>query len=76
MSVDDDEVDLGADPEREEWDSGPFCRHWGEPGECEILCVCGHPCRKHYGFNPEPCDVDGCECKEYRDAKDPWPQDR
>ncbi len=48
-----------------EWNSAPFCRHWGDPSDCDIPCAnpkCGHLCCNH-GY-PE-CGQPGCECDEY-----------
>lgn len=49
----------------DEWEfgSGPFCRHWGDPVDCEEVCVCGHECRWHNG------DCYKCDCQEFIDPK-------
>jgi hypothetical protein len=55
--------------ELEEYVSGPYCRHWSDPSDCEIKCEnCGHLCGEHGrgGHDPD-CDVDGCNCKEWKD---------
>lgn len=47
-----------------EYESGPFCPHWGEPGACENECLretCKHPCMTHSMSNGR-CGVDGCPC--------------
>jgi hypothetical protein len=51
-----------------DWDyeSGPFCRHWQEAGDCDEPCVCGHPCRRHA---PE-CLQEGCGCEEFCDVEE------
>jgi len=60
----DDEYDYGADVERAEYDSGPFCRHWGDPGDCEEACAaCGHPCRQHP--YDDSCEVLECACEGF-----------
>lgn len=46
----------------EDYETGPFCRHWGDPSECEKLCKCGHQCHEHYDSN---CDVDDCQCEDW-----------
>lgn len=62
----DDSV-IGDDVDREEWDSGPFCRHWSDPSDCNELCKCGHKCSEHaYG---DYCVVDDCTCDGFDDAK-------
>lgn len=46
-----------------EYDSGPFCIHFGTPGECEEECLaCGHMCKDH-PFGDE-CNL--CDCKEIK----------
>lgn len=46
-----------------EFDSGPYCRHWSDPGDCTEACArCGHECRRHGG---DECREDGCECREF-----------
>ena len=53
----DDDADGWAD-----YESGPFCRHWGTPGDCERPCdKCGHTCDEHPSGEYR-CTVDGCEC--------------
>jgi hypothetical protein len=47
-------------------DSGPFCIHWGDPADCAVLCVCGHPCHEHWGGNE--CHNENCKCKEFADS--------
>lgn len=52
----------------EDWDyeSGPYCPHWGEPGYCDEICKdCGHVCGKHL----LECVVDGCTCENFEDKK-------
>jgi len=54
-----------------EWDdyeSGPYCRHWSDE-DCEIRCAtCGHRCIQHW-FNPDAggCSEKDCECKEWKE---------
>lgn len=52
------------DSDDREWDSGPFCRHWGALGECEELCRCGHTCGQHDGDDCRECD-----CDAFKDAE-------
>ena len=55
----------------EDWDSyetGPFCRHWCVPSDCDVICArCGHKCTEHDVDTPSECIVDGCECKSFED---------
>ena len=58
-------------PGDDDWDedvdygSGPFCRHWAELGDCDVMCVCGHGCNSHWDG---ACDVAECECAEWREV--------
>lgn len=55
----------------EGYDTGPFCRHWAPPGDCEEKCAtCGHKCGEHGdGSEDEPCDHDACACERWAGAK-------
>lgn len=60
-------ADEGAVPEveMEDYESGPFCRHWGEGGDCDEICCdkkCGHRCSQH--ALDGACQEPGCECGE------------
>jgi len=45
----------------ENHESGPFCRHWGDPADCDVLCKkCGHRCVDHDFSRPSECN----ECDE------------
>lgn len=49
----------------EDYSSGPFCRHWGDPSDCEETCAeCGHRCGIHYGDDGE-CHDSGCKCLKW-----------
>lgn len=51
-----------------DYESGPFCRHWGDPADCDIPCGrCGHRCSQHGGGS---CIVDECACDEFVDVED------
>lgn len=52
------------------YESGPFCRHWSDPSDCEEKCAtCGHLCREHvYGTDSE-CMENGCGCEKFVEAK-------
>jgi hypothetical protein len=50
-----------------DYESGPFCQHWGDPDMCEEMCVCGHPCHRHsYG---DGCEEPGCTCEKFKDIE-------
>ena len=55
--------------EWEEYESGPFCRHWDDPSCCTEVCVCGHRCIEHVFTKPGECDR--CECNEWRENDHP-----
>ena len=52
------------------YETGPFCRHYGDPVECEHVCVCGHRCPQHYSGDGEECMEDGCGCAGYAEQCD------
>lgn len=44
------EVDTSEEPDWGDYQSGPFCRHWGDPIDCDEACArngCGHRCGAH-----------------------------
>ena len=47
------------------YESGPFCRHYSDPSDCERDCGCGHKCGRHDLREPVACME--CDCKEYRE---------
>lgn len=50
----------------EDWDTGPFCRHWADPSDCEKVCGrCGHVCRRH-----EDDSCDDCDCTVWMELID------
>ena len=53
------------DHDTNEYDSGPYCRHWADPDGCEERCRnCGHLCGEHSYVD---CSVDDCECCAFED---------
>jgi hypothetical protein len=49
-----------------DYESGPFCRHWGDPSDCEEKCAtCGHRCPEHEFVAPGPCMEDNCSCEAW-----------
>lgn len=51
-------------------ESGPFCRHWADPSDCEERCFrCGHSCGAHH---PDD-DCDHCDCAGWLDEADAKP---
>ena len=54
----------------ENYETGPFCRHWGDPSDCDEICDnCGHACHKHSKWDDydSPCNVDECGCQNFGD---------
>lgn len=52
--------------EWEDYESGPFCRHWSDPEDCDAVCVtCGHGCTRHDFGVPGECFEDGCDCVKW-----------
>lgn len=63
--------DIDEEEEEPGYESGPFCKHYGQVGECEEVCaLCGHQCRNHDPSEPYDCDVDGCTCEGFVDEKE------
>lgn len=61
MSKDDDNADVW-----ENYESGPFCRHWGDPTDCDETCTtCGHGCTAHAIGLSTACDVENCVCEAW-----------
>ena len=54
-----------------EYDSGPFCRHWSDPSDCEVVCDnCGHPCYMHeYGDDDTSCKEEDCDCTAWMESE-------
>ena len=48
-------------------ESGPFCTHWGDPSDCDEVCVCGHECCRHSAWGTG-CNADGCDCDKFTDT--------
>ena len=50
----------------EDYESGPFCAHWSDLGDCSLKCLresCKHPCNEHYSsYDDSKCKADGCTC--------------
>lgn len=47
-----------------DYESGPFCRHWSDPADCDKMCAgCGHGCTSHYfGDGESACADSACDC--------------
>lgn len=56
------------EPEPDFVDSGPFCRHWFDPSDCDERCArCGHTCAEHDRIN-DYCILEDCECDSFVDV--------
>lgn len=51
----------------EGYESGPFCRHWSDPADCDTLCKCGHQCCQHSAYTDACAE---CDCEEFCDNED------
>jgi len=61
------DIDI-EDDDWTEYESGPFCRHWYDPSDCEILCAtCGHRCCRHGYGDGCGCEEDGCACSDWKE---------
>jgi len=47
-----------------DFESGPFCPHWGEEGCDDICATCGHTCEFHGVYDRECRE---CECSTFKD---------
>lgn len=47
--------------------SGPFCQHWADPVDCELVCTCGHKCGRHEMYDLNCKD---CGCARFADSED------
>lgn len=56
---------MSKDEEEDDgYESGPFCRHWSDPNDCDEKCKrCGHSCCQHGYSSDESCNEDGCTCE-------------
>lgn len=51
-------------------ESGPFCRHYHDPEDCDIICMnCGHECCQHE-YDGIDCREDDCKCEGWKDPDD------
>jgi hypothetical protein len=49
-----------------DYESGPFCRHYSDPWDCDTPCgTCGHRCCKH----SDECEEEGCGCEEWTEIE-------
>jgi len=60
-----------SDEDTRDWadyESGPFCRHWRDPSDCDEVCAeCGHRCVDH-GFSDGDSSCDECDCTAWKEA--------
>lgn len=58
---------MSDDDDWSDYETGPFCRHWLDPSDCDIECeTCGHHCCKHgFGNDDSACMVEGCTCEKW-----------
>lgn len=61
---------MSDDEVEEEYHSGPYCRHYGDPGNCDETCAavgCGHSCSAH-GLGDEACSMPDCSCEMWTES--------
>ena len=57
---------MSEESDWENYESGPFCEHWHDPGDCDEVCAnCGHKCHEH--TDGMFCEVNDCKCEEFKD---------
>lgn len=63
---------MSDDNDYTDYQSGPFCRHWGDPNDCDIVCAeCGHRCTQHACDDGDfSCSVDDCECQAWKEPEE------
>lgn len=56
--------------EEGDYESGPFCRHFGDPSFCDDVCQgCGHGCSRHAAMDGDTeCLEDACNCGAWIEA--------
>ena len=53
----------------EDYESGPFCRHWGDPSDCDNECAtCHHYCYQH-GQSEGDFACNECECEKWAEEE-------
>jgi hypothetical protein len=54
-----------------DYETGPFCRHWGDPSDCDRECKrCGHKCPRHgFGNDNSACMEEGCQCQSWAETE-------
>jgi hypothetical protein len=57
------------DDKLDDYESGPYCEHWGDPRYCDKLCSCSHLCRQH-SYYIGYCTVDCCHCRNFKGGKE------
>ena len=60
-----------SDTDWTDYESGPFCRHWSSPSDCDELCgECQHRCTAHEMTEGESgCNETDCNCEEWSDER-------
>lgn len=53
------------------YDTGPFCRHWSDPSDCDRLCAnCGHRCTMHaFEDGERMCYEPDCRCATWKETE-------
>lgn len=63
--MDEDERDESDESEdTTDYNSGPYCRHWNDPADCDAVCgTCGHTCGQH--VDALGCRDEHCPCEDF-----------
>lgn len=54
------------DDDLADYESGPYCQHFSDPGDCEEICRCGHKCNEHLF---DTCNVNNCPCEGFQEPE-------
>ena len=58
----------------DDYESGPYCRHWAELWDCDEVCArCGHRCDRHV-WSGDQCEEAGCSCDAWVESPPPPPK--
>lgn len=67
MRKDEEMDDETEETDGEDYETGPFCRHWSDPSDCDVLCKCGHKCCQHSMYEDGECNE--CDCEHFTDVE-------
>ncbi len=57
-------------PDWANYESGPFCRHWYDASDCDIVCAtCGHRCIDHGFGDGAESSCQYCACQQWKEPE-------